>query len=218
MSDTNQFDERLFLALEAMEKLTERAEQSQATIEKLQATVTEQQKTIVTVANNKMTEINTTYKHVNEVMFQGVYNAVSQNIVPEIEKQIEKAINNNIERATSKSLNNLVGAIEERTGQVKDLVKEEAGLTSRVVFDASKELDQMTAKMEMFQNTLARKHYLLITLFGAGLFSFMCLFLLIFIKFGMPSASENQRLRLENNALQNQQAALISNIQRYRGQ
>ena len=94
----NPVEERLFLALDAIEKLTERAEQSQATIEKLQITVAEQQQTIVTVADNKMTEIDTTYKHVNEVMFQSIYQAISKNVRPMIEDEVHQAIKNNIVR------------------------------------------------------------------------------------------------------------------------
>ena len=96
MSDINVIEERLFLALETIEKLAEKAEQSQANTERLLAIVEEQQRTIVTLADNKMTEVDTTYKHVNEVMFQGVYQAISKNVSPMIEREVEKAIKNNI--------------------------------------------------------------------------------------------------------------------------
>lgn len=214
MSDMNPFDERLFLALETIEKLTERAEQSQATIEKLQATVTEQQRTIVVDAKNKINEVKANKEHFDNLMFNAIYQSIAKDVSPAIADVVRESLEN----ATDESVNNLVRVIEKRTGQVKDLVRDEAGLTSRVVFDAKKELDQMTAKMKTFQNTLAKKHYLLVSQFGCGIFLFMCLFLFIFIKFGMPSTEENKRLRLENNALQSQQSALIANIQRYRGQ
>lgn len=212
MSDTNEVEERLFLALETIEKLTERAAQSQSTIEQLQKLVAEQQNTLITDAQEKMTEINTTYDHVNEVMFQGVYQAISKNISPIVADLVKKSVEN----ATDLSVANLVSVIEERTKQVKDLVRDEAKLTSRVVFDASKELERMTAKMKAYENSLAKKHYLLVSQFFLGLVSILCIVFFIFYKITVPTSSELQNLRLQNNTLRSEQATLIYNNQRIR--
>lgn len=213
---TSATEERLFLALETIEKLAERAEQSQTTIEKLQATVAEQQQTIVTVAANKMAEIDTTYKHVNDVMFQGVYNAISLNVVPEIERQVKTAIDKSINRATSESVGNLVTEINTAADLIKDTTEKKGVLSSKVVFDASKKLDEMTDKMTTFEKSLALKHYGVLALVGVGMFALMCLALFIFMKFGMPTPEENQKLKLENKALFQQRASLIRGNQQIR--
>lgn len=212
----NPVEERLFLALDAIEKLTERAEQSQATIEKLQITVAEQQQTIVTVADNKMTEIDTTYKHVNEVMFQSIYQAISKNVRPMIEDEVHQAIKNNIVRATAQNVAALVKVIDDAADLIQDTTTTKNGISSEILFDANQKLEEMTKKMNTFEKTLAFKHYLLITLFGGGLFLLMCLALFIFIKFAMPTAEENQKIRLENDALLKQRASLIQDNQQIR--
>lgn len=213
---TNPIEERLFLALDTIERLAERAEQSQATIEKLQATVAEQQQTIVTVATNKMTDIDTTYKQTQNVIFQGVYQAITKDISPIIKHQVKTAIDNNISKATAQSVDKLVTKINDAAALIRDTTEEKSKLSSRIVLNASNELDEMTGKMTTFRNTLALKHYGLIALFGAGIFVLMCLGLFLFTKFSMPSAQENQKLQLENNALMNQRQALIHDIQRIR--
>ena len=213
---TNPTEERLFLALDTIEKLTERAEQSQATIEKLQVTVAEQQRTIVIATDNKLAQIDTTYKHVNEVMFQGIYQAISKNIRPTIEDEVHQAIKNNIVRATAQNVAALVKVIDDAADLIQDTTTTKNGISSEILFDANQKLEEMTKKMNTFEKTLAFKHYLLITLFGGGLFLLMCLALFIFIKFAMPTAEENQKIRLENDALLKQRASLIQGNQQIR--
>lgn len=212
----NPIEERLFLALDTIEKLTERAEQSQATIEKLQITVAEQQQTIVTVADNKMAEIDTTYKHVNEVMFQGIYQAISKNVRPMIEDEVHQAIRNNIVRATAQNVDALVKVIDDAADLIQDTTASKNGISSKILFDANQKLEEMTKKMTAFEKTLAFKHYFLMTLFGGGLFLIMCLALFLFMKFAMPTAEENQKIRLENDALLKQRSSLIQGNQQIR--
>ena len=212
---TNPIEERLFLALDTIERLAERAEQSQATIEKLQATVAEQQQTIVTVATNKMTDIDTTYKQTQNVIFQGVYQAVTKDIRPIIEQQVKTAIDKNINKATAQSVSKLVTTITDAADLIKETTKEKSRLSSTVIFNASTELDKMTDRITTFNNTLSLKHYGLTALFGIGILALICLGLFVFMA-SMPSAQENQKLQLENNALMNQRQALIHDIQRIR--
>lgn len=216
MSDINVIEERLFLALETIEKLAEKAEQSQANTERLLAIVEEQQRTIVTLADNKMTEVDTTYKHVNDVMFQGVYQAISKNVSPMIEREVEKSIKNNIVKATSVSVGQLVEAIDNAAEKTTEITTTESSLNSKIALNASKKLDEMTDKMTTFEKSLALKHYGVLTLFGVCMFALMCLALFIFMKFGMPSAEENQRIRLENDALLKQRVSLMQGNQQIR--
>lgn len=216
MSDINVIEERLFLALETIEKLAEKAEQSQANTERLLAIVEEQQRTIVTLADNKMTEVDTTYKHVNDVMFQGVYQAISKNVSPMIEREVEKAIKNNIVKATSVSVGQLVEAIDNAAEKTTEITTTESSLNSKIALNASKKLDEMTDKMTTFEKSLALKHYGVLALFGVCMFALMCLALFIFMKFGMPSAEENQRIRLENDALLKQRVSLMQGNQQIR--
>ena len=106
--------------------------------------------------------------------------------------------------------------IDDAADLIQDTTTTKNGISSEILFDANQKLEEMTKKMNTFEKTLAFKHYLLITLFGGGLFLLMCLALFIFIKFAMPTAEENQKIRLENDALLKQRASLIQGNQQIR--
>lgn len=189
MSDISQVEERLFLLLDAVEKLTEETKEIQATVITQQALIEQQRETL----DAKLNSFAVDQEHFDKVVQNTVYYAVVQNIGQGVFKEVKTAVNN----ATAQSLQGLVKSINDAAKKVDDNKKLISDV-QLVSLDKSKSIRDEIIRQE---KTLVTKHYKLVTMFGGGMFLLMFLVIFIFYHSFMPSNDEIRERRKELDSI-----------------
>lgn len=194
MSDISQVEERLFLLLDAVEKLTEETKEIQAAVITQQALADQQQETLFSAVDTKLNSFEIDQEHFDKVVQNTVYYAVVKNIGDGVYKEVNKAV----DRATAQSMHKLVTTIGEATTKVKDNKK----LVSTVQLDSLERSERIRDELKKYEKSLATKHYKLVTMFGGGMFLVMCFILFIFYHLVVPSENELRNLKYQREMLQ----------------
>lgn len=216
MSDINIIEERLFLALDAIEKLTEQAEKQQRTTDVQQQTISEQQKTIaeqqqeiVRTSLDKINEVKLTQQGFNQLISNATYKSVNDSIAVDIKNQVAQAIFD----ATEEAGNLLAESISDAANSIRN-TRESASSVVDAMHRGNLDMAvEIRDELEEQKNSLVNKHYKIMLIVSSGIFLMFCMFFYVIYLTTVPTQGQLEHLRYQRAQLisDNQQLQLQKN-------
>lgn len=211
MTDINQTEERLFVLLDTVEKLTEQQQKNNENmvktlelVEQQQEIINKQNESIVETANNKIAEIKITQKRFDDIVYQAAY----RNIDETLKKQIRQEVSSSLIEAVSMTGEGLNNAMVRAVDNIERTTNNGTNLIDSRHRKNIKKADEIGEMLEYQYTNLAKKHYTLMSFVGLGMFIFMGFFYLIIYLFTVPTPDHLQMLRQDKASLQSQIAEL----------
>lgn len=192
----NEIEERLFLALDAIEKLAEQAQKQQLIVDAQQQTIQKQQDDIVTVSCDKINEINLSQDAFNKLISDATYRAVNNSISKDAKNNVTQAmyeVTEDVAQEFVDAINKSINLIN--TASANKVKNDDAvSLIMKANIDKATKL---SLKIEEQKEAFASKHYKMITLFMSSMFIAMCVFFVVVYFVVVPTNTELQQLRIK---------------------
>lgn len=207
MSQFSEFEERLFILLDTVEKQTaengelkqtilellQTVKQQQVVIEKQNQSVVEQNQTLVTNASQQIKRLEMTQQDFSQLVFKSISAGMKQNISNEIHGIASQAIIDAVSETANgidKELGKLINKIDKWNS------KADNGLSTFYRINLKKS-EEIAESLEYQQEKLGNQYFKLIAIIGGGIFAIMCVFFLVMYLVLVPTESKSERLRQE---------------------